>query len=137
MFILYIYQTSLSICIVICCNSFIYRVLYGPEPKKTLAFQIGCSKENAIKTLLSVAIKRGVSVVGRFRFYYLPRKTHYLSRDLNPAQQQQYNNNIWIMEYVTMRNQQQQQRHHHHNDDYDKNNFLGHVKSSTIVYYEG
>lgn len=92
MFILYIYQTSLSVCIVICCNSFISSIIWTTT-KKTLAFQIGCSKENAIKTLLSVAIKRGVSVMGRFRFYYLPQKTHYLARDLNPTQQQQYYSN--------------------------------------------
>lgn len=73
---------------------FVYIEYYMDQNQKTLAFQIGCSKENAIKTLLSVAIKRGVSVVGRFRFYYLPRKTHYLARDLNSTQQQQYNNNM-------------------------------------------
>jgi len=84
----------LSIFIVICCNSFISSIIWTKIKKKTLAFQIGCSKENAIKTLLSIAIKRGVSVVGRFRFYYLPQKTHYLARDLNPTQQQQYNNNM-------------------------------------------
>jgi hypothetical protein len=52
----------------------VYIEYYMDQDRKNLSFQIGSSKGNAIKTLLSVAIKRGVSVAGRFRFYYLPRK---------------------------------------------------------------